>query len=94
MRLDHAEHVAAQTQLAQRPQMAAAAPGQSTNKGKHSPDLGQALGTNILAGMLDPSNQVWNELVNRAFVLHCAGDPLGHFDFVCLTVWEHNQRSL
>lgn len=39
--------------------------------------------------MLDPSDQVWNELVDRALVLHCAGDPLGHFDFVCLAAWEH-----
>lgn len=92
-RPDHAEHAAAWTQLAQRPQMAAPAPGQCTSEEKHSPDLGQALGTNVLTGMLNPSNQVWNELVNRAFVLHCARDPLGHFDFVCLTAWEHNQKK-
>ena len=74
--------------------MAAPRPDQSTSEEKHSPDLGQALGTNILAGMLDPSNQVRNELVDRALVLHCAGDPLGHFDFVCLTAREHKSRKL
>lgn len=73
--------------------MAALQPNHSTSKGKHSPDLGQALGTNILAGMLDPSNQVWNELVDRALVLHCARDPLGHFDFVCLAAWDHKSRK-
>lgn len=73
--------------------MAALWPNQSTSEGKDSPDLGQALGTNILAGMLDPSNQVWNELVDRALVLHCARDPLGHFDFVCLAAWEHKSRK-
>lgn len=81
-------------QPAQRPQRAALWPNPSTGAGEHSPDLGQALGTNILTGMLDPSNQVWNELVDRAFVLHCARDPLGHLDFVCLAAWEQKQENL
>lgn len=36
--------------------------------------------------MLDASNQVRDELVDRPFVLHSSRNSLGHFDFVSFTV--------
>lgn len=49
------------------------------------PNLGQTLGTNILAGVLDASNQVGNKLMDGSFILNSPRHPLGHLDFVCFT---------
>lgn len=58
-----------------------------------SPHLRQALGTNILAGVLDASNQVWHKLVDGALVLYSTGDPLCNFNFICFTE-NHREQSL
>lgn len=49
------------------------------------PNLRQTLGSNVLAGVLDASDQIGNELVDRSFVLHSPRHSLSHFDFVCFT---------
>lgn len=49
------------------------------------PDLGQTLGTNVLAGVLDAGDQVGDKFVDGPFVLHCPRHPLGHLDFVSFT---------
>lgn len=49
------------------------------------PDLGQTLGTNVLAGVLDAGNQVGDKFVDGPFVLHSPRHPLGHLDFVRFT---------
>ena len=46
------------------------------------PDLGQTLGTNVLAGVLDASDQVGDKFVDGPFVLHSPRHPLSHLDFV------------
>lgn len=57
------------------------------------PHLGQTLGTNILAGVLDASDQVGDKFVDGPFVLHGPRHPLGHLDFVSFTAGKGNRHG-
>lgn len=56
------------------------------------PQDGQALCTNILAAMLDSSNEVWHKLVDGAFILNRAGYSLSYLHLITLTV-THTHRN-
>lgn len=50
------------------------------------PKLCETLCSNVLAGVLNASQQVGNKLVDGAFVLHCSRNTLSNFNFITLTV--------
>lgn len=52
------------------------------------PELSEALGPDVLTGVLNASQQVGDELVDGAFVLHGSRDALSHFNFIALAVRE------
>lgn len=58
------------------------------------PELCEALGTDVLTGVLNTSQQVRNKLVDGAFVLHCPRNTLSHFDLVTLTVGRRRRRRV
>lgn len=49
-----------------------------------SPQNGEASGANVLAAVLDTSNQVWHKLLDGALVLDGAGNALRHLHLVPL----------
>lgn len=57
------------------------------------PDLGQTLGTNVLTGVLDASDQIGDKFVDGPFVLHSPRHPLGHFDFVSFTAGKGKKHG-
>lgn len=58
------------------------------------PELGEAFGSDVLAGVLNASEQVRNKLVDGAFVLHSSGNTLSDFNLIVLTVrGEEGERS-
>ncbi len=50
------------------------------------PELCEALGSYVLTGVLNASQQVGNKLVDGAFVLHRSRNTLSNFNLIALTV--------
>ena len=58
------------------------------------PELGEALGSDVLTGVLDPSQQVGNKLMDRALVLDRPRHTLGHLDLVTLTAERQRRKQV
>lgn len=50
------------------------------------PQLCEALGSDVLTGVLSADQQVGDKLVDGTFVLHRSRNTLGNFNFVALAV--------
>lgn len=57
------------------------------------PELCEALGSNVLTGVLNASQQVGNKLMDGAFVLHCSRNTLSNFNLVTFTVNGHEKKK-
>lgn len=58
------------------------------------PELCEALGSDVLTGVLNASQQVGNKLVDGAFVLHRSRNTLSNFNLVTLTVRGGGEKGM
>lgn len=58
------------------------------------PELCEALGSNVLTGVLNARQQVGNKLVDGAFVLHCSRNTLSNFNLITLTVRGEEEKKV
>lgn len=58
------------------------------------PELGEAFGPDVLTGVLNTSQQVGDELVDGAFILHGSRDALSNFNLVTFTVKKDGKIKL
>lgn len=59
----------------------------------HVPQLCEALSTDVLAGMLNANEEIWNKLMDGAFILNCPRNSLSYFNLITLTERERKTED-